>query len=153
VTTALELAIGASAVGYADILEHAPDALIVADREGVIRLWNAAATRVFGHRAEAALGAGMDMIIPERFQEQHWTGFDHALETGELKYDARALPTRSMHADGRTIYIELTFALLRDASGQVAGVMAAARDITERWERERARAQRDRGASDAEAPR
>jgi PAS domain-containing protein len=31
------------------IVEHAPDAIIVADREGVIRLWNAAAGAVFGY--------------------------------------------------------------------------------------------------------
>lgn len=112
----------------------------------MIRLWNAAATRGFGHSAEAALDANLDLIVPERFREQHWAGFDRALATGELKYAARALPTRSEHADGRTIYVELTFALLRDASGQVAGVAAGARDITERFERERARRERQGSA-------
>ena len=51
------------------IVEHAPDAIIVADREGIIQLWNAAAGAVFGY-AEAA-GRSLDLIIPGHLRARH----------------------------------------------------------------------------------
>lgn len=118
--------------------EQAPDAVIFAGTDGAIRLWNAAATALFGHSREEAIGQSLDIIIPERFRESHWRGFDRALAEGDTKYRGRALPTRSARKDGATIYVELTFAIVKDASGAVIGALAHARDITERFLRERA---------------
>ena len=123
-------------VSGAELLAQAPDALIFADREGVIRMWNAAATEVFGHNSEEAIGQSLDLIIPERFREAHWTGFDRALAAGETKYRGQALPTRS-ERNGEPIYVELTFAMVHDSSDAVVGVMCGARDITKRFQDER----------------
>ena len=117
--------------------EQAPDAVIFAGSDGVIQAWNPAATAMFGFSAEEAMGQSLDLIIPERFRDAHWKGFDHALEVGETKYSGKALPTRSAHKDGTTIYVELTFAIIKDASGSVIGALAHARDITERFLKER----------------
>lgn len=116
---------------------QAPDAVIFADREGVIRAWNPAAARVFGFTPEEALGQSLDIIIPEQFREAHWKGYDRALAAGETKYSGQALPTRSQRKDGTVIYVELTFAIVHDHAGEVIGALAHARDITERWERDR----------------
>ena len=118
------------------LLEQSPDAVIFASRDGVILAWNAAATRIFGHSAEAALGQSLDLIIPERLREAHWRGFDRALADGRTKYAGQSLPTRSMRADGTAIYVELSFGMIEDA-GALVGVIATARDITERFQRER----------------
>lgn len=48
------------------ILEQSADAIIYADREGIIRLWNLSAERLFGFEAGQALGQSLDLIIPER---------------------------------------------------------------------------------------
>jgi PAS domain S-box-containing protein len=119
------------------LLDQSPDAIVFADREGIIREWNAAATRIFGHPAEAALGQSLDLIIPERFREAHWRGYDRALADGRTQYEGRSMPTRSMRADGSTIYVELSFGMI-EAGGAIVGVIATARDITERFEHERA---------------
>jgi PAS domain S-box-containing protein len=119
------------------LIDQAPDAMIFADREGMIRAWNPAAERIFGYSSQEALGASLDVIIPERFREAHWRGYNQALAAGSTKYSGAALPTRSMRKDGSTIYVELTFAIVRDSSGGVIGALAHARDISERWERER----------------
>lgn len=121
----------------ARLLERVPDAVIFATPDGRIQYWNAAAERVFGHSAAEAVGQSVDLIVPEQFRERHWTGFDQALEARATKYEGQALPTRSMRADGATIYVELGFAMVLDDSGEVMGVLATARDITERFERER----------------
>jgi PAS domain S-box-containing protein len=119
------------------LLDQSPDAIVFADREGIIREWNAAATRIFGHPAEAALGQSLDLIVPERFREAHWRGYDRALADGRTQYEGRSMPTRSMRADGSTIYVELSFGMI-EAGGAIVGVIATARDITERFEHERA---------------
>ena len=117
--------------------EQAPDAVIFAGTDGTIQHWNEAATRLFGHSREEAAGQSLDLIIPERFRDAHWKGFDRALAEGATKYTGQALPTRSETKDGRTVYVELTFAIVKDESGSVIGALAHARDITERFLRER----------------
>jgi PAS domain S-box-containing protein len=124
------------------LVQQAPDAVIFADREGIIREWNAAAERVFGHSRDETLGQSLDIIVPERFREAHWRGYRRALEAGETKYVGQALPTRSSRKDGETIYVELTFAIIKDEAGTVVGALAHARDISERWAREREQAAR-----------
>ena len=120
------------------IVEQAPDPMIFADLEGAIRVWNEAATRMFGHSAQEALGQKLDLIIPERFRDQHWTGFDRALGDRDTKFKGQVLTTRSMRKDGTTMYLELTFSIVTNAEGEAMGALAHARDVTERFERERA---------------
>lgn len=119
------------------LLEQAPDALIFADRDGIIRAWNAGAERVFGFPASQAIGQDLNVIIPEQFRDQHWTGYDRALAAGDTKYRGQSLPTRALRANGSQCYVELSFSIVKDASGAVVGAMAQARDITERFERDR----------------
>jgi len=119
------------------LIQQAPDAVIFADLEGIIREWNPAATRIFGHSPAEAIGQNLDLIVPERFREAHWRGYERALAEGKTKYSGQALPTRSVLKDGSTIYVELTFAIIHNASGAVIGAVAHARDISERWARER----------------
>jgi PAS domain S-box-containing protein len=119
------------------LVEQAPDAMIFADLEGVIRAWNPAAERIFGHVAADAVGQTLDLIIPESLRDSHWQGYDRALAAGDTKYRGQSLPTKSMKADGTPIYVELSFAIVHGADGAVVGAMAQARDITERFERDR----------------
>ena len=53
------------------IVEHATDAIIVADREGIIQLWNPAAGAVFGYPAAEAAGRSLDLIIPGHLRARH----------------------------------------------------------------------------------
>jgi PAS domain S-box-containing protein len=132
---------------YEAIVEQAPDAVIFADRQGAIRVWNAGAVTIFGYAAPEVLGESLDVIIPERLRKAHWQGFDRALESGTMKYAGRVLTTRSMHKDGSTLYVDLSFGLVRDAAGAVMGVLAIARDCTERYLAEKARAAGDASAN------
>ena len=45
--------------------------------------------------------------------------------------------TRALHAEGRRLYVDMSFAVVRDCSGRVAGSVAVARDATERYLEER----------------
>ena len=118
------------------------DAIIAADREGRIRLWNRGATLVFGYEPGEVMGQSLDVIIPERLRRAHWDAFDHSVATGRMKHVDRVLTTRSMHKDGRTLYVDLSFGLVKDADGNVHGAFAIGRDCTERYLAERAAKQR-----------
>lgn len=120
------------------LIEQSPDAVIFADSAGIIRIWNTAAERIFGFTKNDALGANLNIIIPERLRDAHWRGFERALAERTTKYAGQALPTKAVRSDGSQIYVELTFAIVIDAKGDVLGALAHARDITKRFEKERA---------------
>jgi PAS domain S-box-containing protein len=122
----------------ARILEDLADALICADRSGTITRWNRASTALFGFSAQETLGQNLELIIPEHLRAAHWKGFDAAIASGTMKLQGRPTLTRALHKSGRKLYIEMTFALVKDGNGEVAGAAAMARDVTERHERERA---------------
>jgi PAS domain S-box-containing protein len=100
-------------------------------------VWNSAAERIFGFTASDALGANLNIIIPERLRDAHWRGFERALAERTTKYTGQALPTRAIRSDRTQIYVELSFAVVIDTKGNVLGALAHARDITERFEKER----------------
>lgn len=120
------------------IVAQAPDAIIFADREGAIRVWNNGAEALFGHAAAEVLGASLDLIIPERFRRAHWDGFRRAIDCGRTRLGGQALTTRSMHKDGSTLYLDLSFSLVRDEAGAVTGALAIGRNCTARQRSERA---------------
>jgi PAS domain S-box-containing protein len=121
-----------------ELVMRAPDAAIVADRTGTIVLWNAGAERIFGIPATAALGQSLDLIIPERQRARHWEGWERVVATGRSGYGERLLAVPALRADGKRLSIEFSIALIPDANGAVRAVGAILRDVTERWERERA---------------
>ena len=114
------------------IVEQSPDAIIYADREGAIRIWNHAAETMFGYTAAEAVGHSLDIIIPERLRAAHWKGYDDALASGTTKYAGRAMRTRATHKDGSRVYVDLAFGLVRDHAGAVVGALATGRKSEEK---------------------
>lgn len=119
------------------LMEQGSDAIIYADREGAIRVWNAAAENIFGHSAAEALGQSLDIIVPEKLRGAHWKGFNAALETGIMKYKDEVMTTRAVHKDGSQRYVDLSFFMLKDAQGAAQGSVAVARDCTARYLKDR----------------
>jgi PAS domain S-box-containing protein len=120
------------------IVEGSPDAILHADRDGVIRLWNAGAEAIFGYGADEALGKSLDLIIPERLRGRHWDGWNQVMRSGVTRYGrGELLAVPASHKDGRTLSIEFSIQLLRGEGGDVQGSVAVIRDVTARWQRER----------------
>jgi PAS domain S-box-containing protein len=120
------------------IVEAAGDAIIHADREGIIRLWNRGAERLFGFPAAEALGESLDLIIPEPLRQRHWEGYRRTMATGETRYGDALLAVPARHRDGRRLSIEFTVVPVHDGSGAMAGIAAVIRDATARREQEQA---------------
>jgi len=121
-----------------EIIDHTPLAVVFGDREGIIRLWNSGAEAMFGFTAAEAVGQSMDIIVPEKHRPKHWEGYDRVMRTGITKYGREVLAVPALTKSGKRISIEFNVALLRDETGQVAGVAATITDVTVRWERDKA---------------
>lgn len=121
-------------LGHA-VLDTASEAIVFADREGVIRFWNPGAERLFGFTAAEAVGRSLDIIIPEPQRARHWTGFRRVMETGQSHYgqgDVLAVP--GLRKDGTRISLEFTIVPLHDQGGRMEGIAAVLRDVTRRFE-------------------
>ena len=117
------------------LVREAPDAIIYADSQGIIRFWNRATERIFGFAEAEALGRSLDLIIPERLRARHWAGYTATMQSGTTRYGAgEILAVPAMRKDGRRISIEFTILPFRNQAGQMTGIAAILRDVTTRFE-------------------
>jgi PAS domain S-box-containing protein len=112
------------------------DAIIFADKDGLIRLWNAGAEAMFGYRAAEMEGQGLDLIIPEALRARHNEGFRRVMAKGESRYAADLLAVPGLRRDGARISLEFTITLIKDDEGKVLGAAAIIRDVSIRWQRD-----------------
>jgi PAS domain S-box-containing protein len=118
------------------IVQESQEAVIFADRQGIIRLWNAGAAAMFGYQAGEALGRNLDLIIPEKLRARHEKGYRRVMATGVTEYARRVLAVPGLRKDGARISLEFTLGLIRAEAGEVLGTAAIIREVTARWERE-----------------
>lgn len=115
------------------------DAIIYADAEGVIRLWNRGAARIFGFAEEETLGRSLEIIIPEGLRERHWQGYRATMRTGQSRYgDGQILSVPAVRKDGARISVEFTIVPFKGDTGEMIGIAAIMRDTTARFEELRA---------------
>src|SRR5262249_963031 len=120
------------------IVEGTQEAIIFADRDGTIRLWNAGAEAMFGYSTAEAMGQSLDLIVPERQRERHWEGYHKVMATGVTRYGKELLAVPAVRKDGTRISLEFTIVLVGDEAGVPMGTAALIRDVTARWQQERA---------------
>ena len=126
-----------SNVDFPQLIAALGDAVVAADAEGAIILWNPAAERLFGYRESEALGKSLDIITPLRFQQRHWAGYNKTMATGQTKYGHDLLKVPAVHKDGHALSIAFTVAMLFTADKKVSSIVAVIRDETSRFAEER----------------
>ena len=119
------------------IVDKAADAIIFADAEGIIQLWNSGAEAIFGYREEETLGKSLDLIVPEKLRQRHWEGYRKVMATGKTKYGKETLAIPAITKGDKRISIEFTIVLVTNDSGEPLGTAAIIRDVTERWLKEK----------------
>lgn len=119
----------------AAILQTPGDAVIAADRAGLITFWNPGAERIFGWSSAEAVGQPLDLIIPERLRARHWQGWSEVMATGESRYGhGELLSVPGERKDGSRVSLEFTIVALKDEGGPIYGMVAVLRDVTARFE-------------------
>ena len=114
------------------VISGIPDAIVYADHDGFIRFWNAGAMRIFGFTAEDAIGQSLDIIIPERLRERHWTAYRIMMASGRSRHaEHELLSVPAITRDGSSLSIQFTVAPVHGERGAVAGIVAVMRDITQ----------------------
>jgi len=122
---------------YKQIVDFAEDGILFADRDGIIKVWNSGAEKIFGYTKEEAIGESLDLIVPEKLRERHWDGYHKVMATGETRYGSELLKVPAAHKDGNRISVEFTIILVRDRENNILGSAAIVRDVTERWQHEK----------------
>ncbi|MCM2336694.1 MAG: PAS domain S-box protein, partial [Pseudomonas sp.] len=113
---------------FAAIVTSSDDAILSKTLDGTITSWNPGAERMFGYRADEAIGRPAAMLLPaERASEE--AGILARIGQGER---VEHFETVRVTADGARIDVEATMSPLRDAAGAVVGASTIARDITRR---------------------
>jgi PAS domain S-box-containing protein len=121
---------------YAQLLDAAPDAMLVVSREGTIQVANVQTEKLFGYRRGELLGEPLELLIPERFRGSH---------AGHLRRFATTPTTRSMGSglelsgrrrDGSDFPVEVSLSPVKWVDG--LSICAAIRDITDRRRMEQA---------------
>jgi PAS domain S-box-containing protein len=120
------------------IVRACNDAIIYSDRAGIIRLWNAGAEQLLGFSAAEAIGQSLDIFIPESQRARHWEGYFKVMQTGVTRYAKDLLAAPALHKDGSRLSTEFSMTIIRDAAGEIAGTAAVLRDVSARWQKEKA---------------
>lgn len=115
--------------GFWALLEFAPDAMAVINKEGKIVFINTPLVKLFGYGREDIIGQSVELLIPERFRDEHAnyrTGYSHSPTVRPMGV---GLALFGRAKDGTEIPVEISLSPM-DVGGS-SHVIAAIRDVTE----------------------
>lgn len=115
---------------YREVVENSTDAIVSIDEKMQVVQWNRAASRLFGFTKEMMMGNPVEILIPEKFKQQHREGCKRFLDTGEAVFVGRSAELEGLRKDGSTVPIEIS--LSASTNGGSRTITAIIRETTER---------------------
>jgi len=109
------------------VLDASDDAITACLRDGVFVSWNRGAEKLYGYTAEEAIGQPPSLVVPPEERESMAANWERILRGERVE----ALESRRVTKDGREVVVATTLSPIIDAGGEIIGVAAIGRDITE----------------------
>ncbi len=124
------LALVDSEANLNQILRTAADAIVTIDERGTVRLFNQAAERIFGYRADEVIGSNVSRMMPSPDCESHDAYIARYIRTGEKRVIDHGREVVGVRKDGVRVPLYLSVGEVSTSEGRLfTGIM---RDITER---------------------
>lgn len=114
---------------FKGFLESAPDAIVIADTNGVIQLINSQTEKLFGYSKTELIGKKIELLIPARFKSKHIAHRKTYSKNPTSRYMDVGLDLFGINKEGKEFPVEVSINQLETNEGIV--VSAAIRDITE----------------------
>ena len=123
---------------FRGLLEVAPDAMVIVDAGGLIKLLNAQTERLFGYARGDLVGKPVDVLIPNRFRARHPEHVREFLGSPHTRPMGSGMDLYGRRRDGTEFPVEVALSPMPTPDGML--VTAAIRDVTERKQAEADRA-------------
>jgi len=119
---------------FRNLLESAPDAMVIVNETGQIQLVNAQTERIFGYSREELAGQQVEMLMPERFQRRHMTDRKDFSHNPRARAMGVGLELYGRKKDGTEFPVEVSLSPLQTTEGVL--VSSAVRDVSLRRQAE-----------------
>lgn len=113
-----------------DVLDSAPDALLVVDRTGTIVFANRQVSALFGYTREELVGSSIEQLLPERFRRGHLTHRQRYFDLARVRPMGIGLDLSARRRDNSEFPVEISLSPV--GSGEQQLVAAAIRDVSDR---------------------
>ncbi|GAP66932.1 PAS domain S-box [Mizugakiibacter sediminis] len=124
--TPFEQAFGSLAV-LRQVLDSAPDAMLIVDAGGAIRYWNTEAEKLFGYGEDAIRGRSVETLVPARLADAHRAHRGRYMQQPQRRPMGIGMELRGLRSDGTEVPIEVSLNAVTIGGG--AYVIASVRDI------------------------